>query len=845
MSYQNGVAKFSAHKGGETITVEWVGSPNWKVPKPGAPIASDRVVGVDTESLTLYGQLETLLIPISFEKGSELIETPSGKGMLEAFCERIFYEYSASYSRDSFVKQRPRRERNTPESCSRDGRRETVTPVLSVWYNLEYDFGRLAGEIREVQRSVKWGADSYRVKVGRFEVEIARMVMGAAPNFEWFIYDRSIKEVVRVFGIDMFGYWKKGLDSAASSLGVGGKQDIKEVLGEDVFTKPREMFTREEWEIFKKYALNDAGITRLVYLQTVEMLTKVDFRVVRQSGVIPFSAPGAAARISFAHAADCHPGLEKWARYDSVYDQMGLDAYRAGRAFCHLPGVYQNMISLDVVSMYPYTSALLPDPVTVQMEHVEEVEGFDLERFVGKFGVLYIDGESLDDLNPPFRVHGKQKLHYVFGEFKDQPVTIPEVVIGVMRGALRVDRIKSGCIMHGTADKSFIRASLSKYFKIKADADAEIERLEAESTPEDVIKPFRVLRELGKLLANSFYGKLVQINTGTTNGPLMWVPVFMKKKIIARSMVRIMVEFPDELDEKYYTGETAEQRESVKSSFRANPSRQKGEEGAIAAYVEALCDGGVTRTEAIVKLSTFLKKHARQGRAGGNFMPLYAAQITGLASAMLACMSSCVDAIQGDTDSVHFVLPKGFKPTDISRIPGYGHYYDVMARAGYPTPRFVDGELVDGVPGMLDAGTWKVEQKEGSEESVLITLKRYSHKFRGGVFKQAQHTFSKFWDPIFDTAESAKELKTLKGAKLHEHMRSLLEGKSVTYMGKRSPRKFRDAIKRSLTVGEFTSESRTVDPPESDENTYRDEFGYVRWKCFNWNEKEEIPVAAE
>ena len=847
MSYDSGFVKFLAYKNGKEIVVTWAGTPKFKTCSENAPIPESRVVSVDTESLTFKGQLTTLLLPIAYQGGTQVIETPTGKNVLQDLCEWLFLnpDFTECYGIESALTQRKKGVKGRP------GRRHTLKPVLTVWYNFEYDFGRIAGDLPEIQRAVRRGCDSYRVKVGRFTVEVVRMVFGAAPNFEWIIRDDT-KRAIRLIGIDMFGYWKKGLDAAASALSVGKKDDVKSELGGAVFERTRESFSAREWEIFKRYSETDAHLTREIYLATVELLLQVDAHVVRPSGLIPFSIPGAAARIAFAQVEQCHEGIEEWFRYHAKYDQMGLDAYRAGRSFCHRPGVYKNMISLDVVSMYPYTTSLLPDPVMLRVIDVSPTaecsDASILEEYAGLFGVLYIDGESLDDQNPPFRVHGKTKLQYVYGRFTDQAVTIPEIVIGVARGALRVDRISRGCIMAGTPERSFLRASLSKFFKIKSDADAEIERLTNEAAPEEVIARFRALREIGKLLANSLYGKLVQINTGAESVPEMVVPVFEKRRLVARSIKRLMAEQPDTLDDKFYCGETEAQRETVRRSYETQqrvPGMTEGDY--IQIYITALLDGNVARSEMDMKLSDYMKL-VKVGTAGHHFMPLYAAQITGLASAMLACMSSCIGALQGDTDSVHFVLPEHLTPKDIEKVPGYSSYYRIMKSAGYPTPRFVGGELIDGVPGMADAGTWKVEQSSGSDESILVTLKRYSHKF-GDAYKQAQHTFSKFHDPELDKAREAKknpkELKKIRGRLLHERMRDLVHGRTVQYMGKRSPRKLVDAIRRGLTIGEFVSDARTVEPPTTDPNTWTDSYGYVRWKPLRWEESPVVDDSSE
>ena len=112
--------------------------------------------------------------------------------------------------------------------------------------------------------------------------------------------------------------------------------------------------------------------------------------------MIPPSAPGASARIVFAKAFDQHPGLKQWEMYPTWADQMGLDCYFGGRAFCTKPGIYSRMATLDLKSAYPFQMALLPDPVTVRMIEVSPKDYSRLgkraaKQFVqdwrGKYGV--------------------------------------------------------------------------------------------------------------------------------------------------------------------------------------------------------------------------------------------------------------------------------------------------------------------------------------------------------------------------------------------------------------------------------------------------------------------------
>ena len=832
MTYRTGIHTFRAFKRNQVLNVEWKGDHRFRFAELSDTIGADRIVGVDTESLMCGGKLTTVLVPMQLHDGPRLLELSPDDNPLEKLFDALWH-LSENEIRPSRSKQRPRRKRQRGNGTSRDrdGRRVTFTPLVTAWYNFGYDFSRLIGENLGFKRAVRYGGDSYRFPVGAYELEVSRMTFGAAPNFEWFI--RRDKKIIRLVGIDLFGYWKKGLDSAAKALGVGAKREHDD----DVFSRPREEFTDEQWAEFCKYACEDAALTRGVYLQTAELLMRVDPRVIRRTGLIPFSTPGASARIAFALAQECHPEIDEWERYDAEFDQMGLHAFRAGRSFCHRPGVYRNMASLDVVSMYPYTMSLLPDPVTVRIENVEPCE-FDADRFRGKFGVLIVSGDSLDDLNPAFRVHGETKLHYVYGSFTKQVLTIPEVMFGVARGALKVSEVHGGCIMHGTAETSFLRAALVKYFKIKSDHDARIEELEAEleTAPERAaeinakILECRAMRELGKLFANALFGKLVEINCGNYQAPAIPIPCFKdNREALAESYVRLLTEEPSELSDDYYTGPNGP---AVRETFKTLLPEGATQVDYVTAYSDALLSNGVAAFDEVVMLSEFVEGY-RRNRAGGYFMPLYAAQITGLASAMLATMAATTGALQGDTDSVHIVMPEGMTPAELVETPGVDRYFEIAREAGYPNPRMRDGEILDGVPGMQNAGVWKVEQKTGSDESILLTTKRYSHRF-GTEYKQAVHTFAKFWHAELELLpkKDAKRIKSKKAELIHEHMRALLNGNAIQYWTKPAPRKIGIAVRMGTTPGEFVRERRDVTPPEADPNTWTDEQGFIRWKPF-------------
>jgi len=789
------------------------------------PIEPERVFAVDSESLTAGGQLRTLLTTLRFHDSDKAIETPDGRDMLEKLCATVCARFGIKAGHPSDTKQRPRR-RRPGSRRSRDGRKKTIPPVLSVWFNLAYDFGRLASDRHEVLRSVLAGADSYRVRISaRYELEVSRMNFGSSSSFEWFIRDLHEKTIVRLLGIDLTGYWKTSLASAAKALGIVEKVDLEKMFGtkpEEFFRRHRESFSAEEWRLFRdEYALGDVETTLELYHRTVDLLRTVDARVVRRTGVIPPSAPGAAARIVFAGAFDAHPELRKecggpgcWERAPQWADQMGCDSYFGGNVFSTAPGVHSRMISLDIKSAYPYALACLPDPVTARYEYIKERNGFDVREWRGLFGVLYIDGEGLDDLHPPFRQHDaeRKRLRYVSGVFEDRAVTIPEIVMGVLSGALRVDRIRRGVVMHGAPEKSFLRSGMVKFFGIKNDPTRE--------------KP---LRDMAKLLANATYGKLVEVNASDYSlAEDLPIPRFLEGAKVASTLARIYAENgADELGPDDYAGEGIQQADQVRRIFAENmrglPEEDRGG-NAILAYVDALRAAGVEASKELVSVGDFMRANTRY-RCGQYFMPLCASLVTGLTSATVRLLARCLGALQGDTDSVHVVLPEGAacradQPASELGLPGWDRFERLLADAGY-------GQRVPEVP---ELGQWFCESPGPSVESVLARPKVYSHLFADGSLKQAKHGFSKWPD-------SKRELHTM--------LRHFTLKGSATYTTKPAPRKLRAAGLTDQQVGEFIANEVTL-VLAPDPNTWRDEHGNVRWLDFDgYRLARAGPLAAE
>lgn len=914
-------------KGGQIVSSKFEGSATFHSPTIYPRMSRERIFAVDTESLSVGGRLSTVLIPLKFDNWGTLLETPEGIGMLEVFFHTVVDRFGVKYERESRIAQRPTRA-STGSGSGRNGRRMTVDPTLAVFFNLPYDFGRMSADRRDILKAVSAGPESVKFRISdRLELEVVRMHFGSGSSFEWFIRrdgdDPEARRIVRLIGLDLAAYWKTSLGEAAKSVGVLEKLDLDPAL----FQKPREAFTAEEWSEFRRYALGDPATTLELYHATVDLLVEIDVRVIRRTGVIPASAPGASARIVFAQVFDrpkhvdedgvvydakpgCHPGLKSWERYSSAADQMGLDAYYGGRSFNTERAIRRRMGVFDLKSAYPYALCCLPDPVTVSARPVlssrervgiRDAKGkpatvsavafheareaaewdnqtpvvidgtFDLEQWKGRFGVLYIDGESLDDIYPAFRIHSPRKrdsgrLRYVAGRFENRPVTIPEICVGVASGRLRVDRVRRGVVLDGEPTQSFLRAGILEFFAIK----------------EDPSRP-KPLRDMAKLLAVSLYGKLIETQA-TDYGIASVFPMarFAKSRSVRDSITRINAEqgADDNLDALYW-GETRSQQGIARDYYQRCLEKLGTDEDrgtlAIVDYVTALRRADVTLErkldgtfdEAPISIADYVGK---SHRCGFYFFPLYAANVTGLVSAMLGQMAADIGAKQGDTDAVHFEVPEDVKMRDADQLPGFDRYFETMKAAGYPSPRrLANGRYVDAIPGGERLGVWELETPEPSIESVLVRPKVYSHLFADGTVKQARHGFARFgatgpdlagawFDQMdrflrefhagamlearaahralerFEKAIHSPDLVASEDASsesralaFHEALRSLVTTGRVMYQGRASPRKIKEALVSGREVGVFNSrvfESMLAEDP----NTYRDDQGRTRWK---------------
>jgi hypothetical protein len=362
---------------------------------------------------------------------------------------------------------------------------------------------------------------------------------------------------------------------------------------------------------------------------------------------------------------------------------------------------------------------------------------------------------------------------------------------------------------------------------------------------------------MAKLLANSSYGKLIEVQAHDyLIAELFPMPRFADSERVCAGLASVFTACgpaADELEEGFYWGED-HARDLAKAHYNAERDLFQGDledrgPSAVGWYVEALTLTGCPVSETgLCSVAQYMQAF-RSFKAGQFFMPLYAAQITGATSAMVGLMAACLGALQGDTDSVHVKLPEELG--GVTEMPGYARYFEIMTKAGYPSPREAK-----------KLGSWEEETPDPSTESLLARTKLYSHKFADGKYKQAQHGIAKFHSPEIDAVLSGRAYseiatrrlvhgitreergtlaKETRAVALHEAVRSLIVTGAFSYDAKRSPRRIKEAVARGLPVGEFIS--RPMDLVlAADPNTWRDAEGKVHWNPLKPGEKHWAPV---
>ena len=205
--------------------------------------------------------------------------------------------------------------------------------------------------------------------------------------------------------------------------------------------------------------------------------------------------------------------------------------------------------------------------------------------------------------------------------------------------------------MIGSCEDSLLRKFVYKVYDIKNKEAAELRK----DSP---------LYLMSKLLMNSLYGKVVEIQVSTR-----WID--------DRAFFEPVLQIP-ELQKPLRQSEL----------MMAYDDGKEGLERLFDQWREEFPD--VVDT---IPLAQVLKE--KPAKAGQFYLPMHGAQITGFVSAKLGLAAHCTKALQGDTDSIFFLK---------KYIEGMETYRSMMLAAGYDAPETGLGSFeleVEGASGYL------------------------------------------------------------------------------------------------------------------------------------------------
>lgn len=667
-----GKTKIRTHKNHKLIVAELHYRDTFKLTKVYDRLPVDRFVGLDTESfqnrdygatwnkgLERYeGALRTNLIPLDFSDPSKnvIIETRELDYPVEPVFDTLLKMFGEVEENPSRTKQRPKRERK--DGSHRDGRRQWVEPVVLIMFNLEYDLGRLFRNHPQFQRAVSAMMDSVRVQVGKYEVEIVQLTpSGNAASFE--MYVRYNHKIIRVIGRDAWGYIKGTLEEAAACF----LDEHKEEMDDKTFLRLWEELTTDELARIKNYAAKDARLTRELYEMLITILTNIDKHVICRNGLLPKSVAGAAAKMAFSMAV-----VDEWKRPDAHVMGVGAMTYAGGRVFNRKPGLYDDINTFDVESAHGFAMMQLPDPCTCYYIDIPPGK-YGHKYWRGQWGCMLIDGEGLDPYYPALRDHDHEnlRLRYIFGPFKSVWATIPEIVYGVESERLRVDYIRGGIWMSGTNETSFLRKHVMRMYDIKKNSP--------KGSP---------LYVLSKYLINTVPGKLAEVNLDRPYIHLLAgaIPVPYVRTTRSKPGYKALLD-------SYIRGGEEELFDEVEKLCHQYPDAEQ-------LPFQLLSDEHVPNS----------------GKAGAYYLPMHAAQITGLTSARLGLAAFCTNAISGHTDSL-FVIGDQSKWFEVFR--------DMERAAGYQSPKIGMGsfkqEVVGGHGVLLKGNLYAIRYNSVNEKT--------------------------------------------------------------------------------------------------------------------------------
>lgn len=819
----------------------------------------DRFYGIDTESFhhladdgywvapsplddnqmpRYVGELKTDLITIAHTspENDRIFETSSLKYPIEVVLDYLHVRHAVQDISPTKHNQKPVRKRKDGYD-RRDGRANTIKPIVLIFHNLSYDIGRLMRNHKPFLRSIATSSEAtYRFKVGKYEIECCQSIYtGTAPFFEWYVrYDGKI---FRVMGRDLFGYLKNSLKEIGKDFFPNDPNLWKHDIETGTFNLPYEdivlgatrdsILDRHNIDIseyedgFKnfistpkeklwEYAQQDPRTTLRAYLQLMQLLIDISPASISRDGTIPASAPACAARIAYSFSSE-----EQWQLPPRWVSQLGSTTYCGAYVDSRKVQYIGNMRVRDQNSAYPFAMSQLPNPANSEYEELfpQKFTEKTFNYLKGQFGIVVFTGRGFDDRRPSTRTHDceNNRLVYQYGEIPMSFTTIQELLYGVATGRLEVDCIHSGCIIRDQGGESFLKKFISIMHKIK-------------SENKDTNKPLALV---AKLLMNSLYGKLLELRRDKTHFDgftgMIEVPIF---------------DFTHTVED---SGETKSVRVTTLDFI---PKFQEiyiehGSEG-IEEYVQDMWNNETlsphfeldecNEPTGIILKSLFEIGGDINWKAGKYYNPIFGACITGGIAARTNLFLWCTNGQQGDTDSGMYEFTSEEEEEKALR-----KFREIEKYCGYPSP-------TEGL------GSWELELFDG--QGWLIKNKVYflegTSPKKGHQVKMGLHSLSGM--PKY--ADTTGKYKAL------EYLTELAETGETTYETKTSPETLKSYALRALNIpnekepdeivevtqrhkqlepGIWFSEKRTIRLVQ-DPNQWVDETGERRWKRFKEQE---------
>lgn len=640
---------YFVNKGGKRKKV-LVQTDRIKRPVEHEPIGEERVIGVDTESLNSKDGLVTVLTPFADAEGVHCQETflrPDQGDPILVVVDYLFNKFSEPAADPRPGKGRAARSR--VRYRMKHGTIITLAPVVLVFYHMEYDLQRLFLPDSPFYQAIALGAvKDVIISCGPYEIQmVSTNPTGSAPSFHWIVFHPETERALRLYGIDMWGYWKSGLDRTAKSLEIGSKVKIEK----DWFSTPLEDYTDDMIREMIEYAGEDARLTREVYLATARLLGGLSKAVFTKTGILPPSAPGAAARLAFSMMSE--PEIK---RPPKAYEQLALDAYHGGYVACRVRGWVENMTVADLHSAYPSAKRLLPDPCRVEYVPIEAGTWTDIPEHIreaGNLGFVCATFKVFPDRFPVISKHGANKTLHQPGIYERFAISLPELSVMFDLGQVKMARIHHGFYLDGPRDSSFLGRFVDYFYSIK-------EREEREGRKDSP------MYQTSKLLMNSLYGKLIEVREPAP--PIL----------------------PDFQNAIIYQNPHKSKAENKRDFAQA--LLDSGEAGVMELSnqnLEIIVEEGLDPKQYGVFIEEAIP--AGPATAGNYFLPIYASLITAMTRAKIATMLNLFQAVAGDTDSMFTPLRPGTpewekaeKAADwVCRRAGVGPVRDDPGLGGY------------------------------------------------------------------------------------------------------------------------------------------------------------------